>query len=156
MWHVRRYQGLSKAELDLAQLQFEACDEDGSGGMACCELEFAIRSLGFFVTYEEVQEQLDQWDLDESGEIEFVEFLKVVAHYKKKDSLIASREVIALGTITLALKLRAAFVCSKRPSQVVPERDRSCNRSCTPCSMGSCPYAVDDVFPRPLARGSTR
>ena len=32
----------------------------------------------------DAQEQLDLWDMDESGEIEFVEFLKVVAYYKKK------------------------------------------------------------------------
>lgn len=85
LWHVRRYQGLSQTELELAKAQFELCDEDGSGGMACCELEFAIRSLGFPVNYEEVQEQLDVWDMDESGEIEFMEFLKVVAHYKKQE-----------------------------------------------------------------------
>lgn len=85
LWHVRRYQGLSQTELDLAKQQFELCDEDGSGGMACSELEFAIRSLGFPVSYDEVQDQLDIWDMDESGEIEFVEFLKVVSYYKKKE-----------------------------------------------------------------------
>lgn len=85
LWHVRRYQGLSQTELDLAKQQFELCDEDGSGGMACSELEFAIRSLGFPVSYDEVQDQLDTWDMDESGEIEFVEFLKVVSYYKKKE-----------------------------------------------------------------------
>ena len=28
--------------------------------MACCELEFAIRSLGFPVNYEEVQDELPE------------------------------------------------------------------------------------------------
>eukprot|EP00913_Durusdinium_trenchii_P025800 g24214.t1 len=69
LWHVRRYQGLSQTELELAKAQFELCDEDGSGGMACCELEFAIRSLGFPVNYEEVQDELPE----------------LVAHYKKQE-----------------------------------------------------------------------
>ncbi|CAJ1423718.1 unnamed protein product [Effrenium voratum] len=85
MWQIRRCQGLSQAELELAKRQFEICDEDNSGGMACCELEFAIRSLGYPVTYEEVQEQLDEWDMDESGEIEFPEFLKIISFHKRKE-----------------------------------------------------------------------
>lgn len=85
LWQLRRCQGLTQAELELARQQFEQCDEDGSGGMACAELEFAVRSLGFPVNYEEVQEKLDEWDMDESGEIEFIEFLKVLSDYKKKE-----------------------------------------------------------------------
>lgn len=103
LWHVRRYQGLSQTELDLAKKQFDLCDEDGSGGMACSELEFAIRSLGFPVSYDEVQEQLDIWDMDESGEIEFVEFLKVVSYYKKKE-LQQVLENLFTGSFSMSLQ----------------------------------------------------
>eukprot|EP00931_Biecheleriopsis_adriatica_P061048 TRINITY_DN36691_c0_g1_i1.p1 TRINITY_DN36691_c0_g1~~TRINITY_DN36691_c0_g1_i1.p1 ORF type:complete len:1182 (-),score=270.57 TRINITY_DN36691_c0_g1_i1:36-3404(-) len=85
LWFIRRCQGFNRAEMDQAQRLFQKADEDGSEGMAGAELEKAIRSLGFPVTLDEIQEQLDEWDLDETGELDFMEFLKLLANYKQKE-----------------------------------------------------------------------
>jgi len=85
LWSIRKCQGFSREEFAEAKALFEKNDIDGSHGMAGAELEAAVRSLGYPVVFEDVQDQLDAWDIDDTGELDFIEFLKVLSHYRKQE-----------------------------------------------------------------------
>ena len=57
---------------------FDLFDTSGSGTIEPKELKVALRALGFEPPKEEVQKLVEQFDKDESGTIDFHEFLAIM------------------------------------------------------------------------------
>ena len=57
---------------------FDLFDTSGSGTIEPKELKVALRALGFEPSKEEIQKLVEQFDKDESGTIDFHEFLAIM------------------------------------------------------------------------------
>jgi len=64
---------------------FNALDSDGSKAIGVSELEDPLIALGIVNSREEVKKYIDQVDQDDTGEIEFDEFLLIMRDIKNKD-----------------------------------------------------------------------
>ncbi|CAE8613086.1 unnamed protein product [Polarella glacialis] len=85
LWGIRKRHGFTKDEMAEITEVFYKNDVDQSDGMSGAELERAIRSLGYPCTLDEVLDQLDEWDLDETGDLDLLEFVKLLARYRQKE-----------------------------------------------------------------------
>lgn len=65
---------------------FKSLDNDGSESIGVEELEDPLIALGLVQNREQVQDIIDKVDDDQTGEIEFVEFLKIISLGKRKNS----------------------------------------------------------------------
>ena len=65
-------------------------DTDGSGAIDAEELAVVFEKLGEPVSEKRVMEMIDEVDEDNTGEIEFVEFLDLMSRFKKGESKFAS------------------------------------------------------------------
>ncbi|GAQ84349.1 calmodulin [Klebsormidium nitens] len=74
---------LTQAEIDGCREAFSRFDRDGSGTIDATELRATLEALGQKPTDEELFLMIAQVDEDNSGEIEFPEFLKVIENQKK-------------------------------------------------------------------------
>ena len=70
--------GLPQAEIDGCREAFSKFDRDGSGTIDATELKATLQALGQNPTEEEVFLMIAEVDDDNSGEIEFAEFLRVI------------------------------------------------------------------------------
>lgn len=61
---------------------FSVFDEDGSGSITVDELFAVVENMGSTLTREEVKKMMDEVDDDQSGEIEFPEFLQLMCTEK--------------------------------------------------------------------------
>ena len=68
---------------------FEELDEDGSGAIDVVELGVLFDKLEEEVTQERLREIIAEVDDDDSGELEFPEFMMLMAKFKKGDSKFA-------------------------------------------------------------------
>eukprot|EP00951_Prasinocladus_malaysianus_P041066 scaffold479819_cov35-Prasinocladus_malaysianus.AAC.1 len=75
---------LSQEELNQCAEAFRAFDRDGSGTIDSKELKQVLNALGQSPTDEEVFNMIRAVDEDESGEIEYEEFVLVVQTAKEK------------------------------------------------------------------------
>ena len=57
---------------------FQLFDKDGSGKISASELKAVLHSLGQNVTDEQVQMMMDEADVDGDGEIDYMEFVKMM------------------------------------------------------------------------------
>eukprot|EP00879_Flechtneria_rotunda_P010189 GHRR01010652.1.p1 GENE.GHRR01010652.1~~GHRR01010652.1.p1 ORF type:complete len:148 (+),score=42.96 GHRR01010652.1:57-500(+) len=73
---------LSAEELDLCRKAFNTFDKDGSGTIDVRELKFALNAMGQYPTDEELFVMIHDVDEDNSGEIDFQEFCKVILKHK--------------------------------------------------------------------------
>eukprot|EP00899_Mesostigma_viride_P021922 jgi/Mesvir1/29731/Mv00960-RA.1 len=73
---------LEQEEIDRARAAFGRFDKDGSGTIDTSELRVTLQALGQNPTDEELFIMISQVDDDNSGEIEFSEFLKVIQQQK--------------------------------------------------------------------------
>ena len=73
--HMLEYQ-----DFEIKQLRecFNSLDKDGTGGLGVEELKGPLIGLGLVSLVNEIQKMIDAVDEDESGEIEFNEFLHIV------------------------------------------------------------------------------
>lgn len=78
-------EGFLKADIDEYRRVFEKHDLDRSGAINVVELGGALRWLGFNPMHDQQQDLMDGVDLDNSGEIEFDEFLKVMRWFKEEE-----------------------------------------------------------------------
>eukprot|EP01126_Amoeba_proteus_P066773 TRINITY_DN9729_c0_g1_i2.p1 TRINITY_DN9729_c0_g1~~TRINITY_DN9729_c0_g1_i2.p1 ORF type:complete len:152 (-),score=46.39 TRINITY_DN9729_c0_g1_i2:81-536(-) len=74
------------AEVDLPPEKIEECrqafalfDKDGNGNITVDELETVLRSFGQTPTPDELHNMMKEVDIDGNGEIDFNEFLKMLA-----------------------------------------------------------------------------
>ena len=74
--------GLPQAEIDGCREAFSKFDRDGSGTIDATELKATLQALGQNPTEEEVFLMIAEVDDDNSGEIEFAEFLRVIENQK--------------------------------------------------------------------------
>lgn len=65
---------------------FNSLDNDGSGRIEVDELEDPLIALGLVQTREEVEKLVKIVDTDDSGQIEFGEFLKIMSNIETDDS----------------------------------------------------------------------
>lgn len=59
-------------------------DKDGNGSIDRDELKQVFEELGQFFPQEELQKMIDMADKDDSGSLEYEEFIKVVSGRRKK------------------------------------------------------------------------
>jgi calmodulin len=58
-------------------------DKDGDGTITAKELGIVMRQLGLNPTEDEIHEMINEVDEDGNGEINFTEFLTIMAHKMK-------------------------------------------------------------------------
>eukprot|EP01062_Namystynia_karyoxenos_P043205 TRINITY_DN3163_c0_g2_i8.p1 TRINITY_DN3163_c0_g2~~TRINITY_DN3163_c0_g2_i8.p1 ORF type:complete len:1058 (+),score=343.97 TRINITY_DN3163_c0_g2_i8:104-3277(+) len=80
---IRMQLHISDAELTFCRSVFQAFDVDGSGTIDLEELGRVMQGLGVMMTREQLQELLHQVDVDGSDEVDFGEFLQLIALYKE-------------------------------------------------------------------------
>mmetsp|Transcript_20621 Transcript_20621/g.51367 ORF Transcript_20621/g.51367 Transcript_20621/m.51367 type:complete len:161 (+) Transcript_20621:36-518(+) len=73
---------LSQEEINGCREAFNKFDKDGSGTIDASELKATLNAMGQNPTEEEIFQMISQVDDDNSGEIEFAEFLKVIENQK--------------------------------------------------------------------------
>uniref|UniRef100_A0A7S0XG97 EF-hand domain-containing protein n=1 Tax=Mantoniella antarctica TaxID=81844 RepID=A0A7S0XG97_9CHLO len=73
---------LSQDEINGCREAFNKFDKDGSGTIDASELKATLNAMGQNPTEEEIFQMISQVDDDNSGEIEFAEFLKVIENQK--------------------------------------------------------------------------
>ena len=76
---------LSENQLEEFRECFNAFDKDGGGSIDSQELEALMKSLGQEPTAVELQKMVDLADADGSGDIDFIEFVTLIAHKMKDD-----------------------------------------------------------------------
>lgn len=80
--HALATMGLSQEEIDGCREAFSRFDKDGSGTIDATELKATLQALGQNPTEEEIFLMISEVDDDNSGEIEFSEFLRVIENQK--------------------------------------------------------------------------
>lgn len=76
---------LSENQLEEFRECFNAFDKDGGGSIDAEELEALMKSLGQEPTAVELQKMVNLADADGSGDIDFIEFVTLIAHKMKDD-----------------------------------------------------------------------
>ena len=76
---------LSNTQLDEFRECFDAFDKDGGGSIDSAELEALVNSLGQSPTPAELAKMVELADADGSGDIDFVEFVTLMAHKMEDD-----------------------------------------------------------------------
>ena len=71
---------LSPTQLDEFRECFDAFDKDGGGSIDSAELEALMNSLGQSPSPTELEKMVELADADGSGDIDFVEFVTLMAH----------------------------------------------------------------------------
>ena len=69
---------LTKEQIEELQAAFEIFDKDSDGVITIQELEEVVRSLGQVTRPEDVKEMISQLDADNSGTVDFHEFLMMM------------------------------------------------------------------------------
>lgn len=78
--------GFLAQELDEFQAIFDKFDEEGSGSLSVGHLENLMRELGFRVSTNRLQEMLLEVDDDNSGSLDYQEFVRLLQlHFKAED-----------------------------------------------------------------------
>eukprot|EP01028_Stygiella_incarcerata_P009367 TRINITY_DN4425_c0_g1_i1.p2 TRINITY_DN4425_c0_g1~~TRINITY_DN4425_c0_g1_i1.p2 ORF type:complete len:155 (-),score=49.22 TRINITY_DN4425_c0_g1_i1:1075-1539(-) len=77
---------LTQSEIDAIRAAFEKFDVDRSGSIDAWELKSTLEAMGQRPTDEEVFALLAECDEDGSGQIDFSEFLRVIAKQKQATS----------------------------------------------------------------------
>ncbi|GAB4819539.1 hypothetical protein N2152v2_006585 [Parachlorella kessleri] len=90
---------LLEGKLEEYQQAFRSADEGGNGCVGATELFHLFKRLGNPISYERLVALFDKYDIDDSGTIDFPEFLRMF-----KDELLDLREVLDY------IKLQAAEV----------------------------------------------
>jgi calmodulin len=89
MWRIletfRKFEGFLKSEIEDFREVFEKNDWDNSGAIGMVELGGVMRAMGYRVDVGTQQQLMDEVDLDNSGEIDFDEFLKVMRRYREDE-----------------------------------------------------------------------
>jgi len=69
------------SESQLAELQasFDECDKEKTGFISVSDLESVVGTLGLNIGPEAIREMIDRFDLKRSGEIDFDEFVEMMA-----------------------------------------------------------------------------
>ena len=75
----RRKGGLSENQIEELRAAFELFDTDGSGAIDYSELKAAMRSLGLETKKEELRKMIADIDANDSCQIEFPEFVEMMA-----------------------------------------------------------------------------
>ncbi|XP_028514856.1 caltractin [Exaiptasia diaphana] len=75
---AKAYEKLTPQEIRDLKVVFDTFDTDRSGSIDASELRKAMRALGFKISRSSIQSMIRDLDADESGKIEFNEFLDFV------------------------------------------------------------------------------
>lgn len=75
---------LTQDEIDACRDSFVHFDKDGSGTIDKYELAKVLEAMGQNPSEEELFQMISEVDQDHSGEIDFVEFLQVIASQKER------------------------------------------------------------------------
>jgi Ca2+-binding EF-hand superfamily protein len=85
MWHYRRSEGFTHAEIaELAEV-FDRHDKDKSGEISIMELGDILRFLGHTPKLRELQTLVEEFDVDGSGDVGLREFLKIMRRFREKE-----------------------------------------------------------------------
>lgn len=76
--------GFTDAENEEFKRQFEAFDVDKNGSITPLELQSVLKAVGENISTNEARDMIKAVDTDNSGTIEFKEFIQVLDNYKKK------------------------------------------------------------------------
>jgi hypothetical protein len=100
----------SNQELDEFRDLFTSIDEDGSGAVSSKELGLIFEKIGEEVTEERLAEIVVEVDADRSGEVEFGEFLTLMAKFKKAEGAFGNAAALVekLGSTPMTLLRREA------------------------------------------------
>jgi len=77
---------LTETQIDEFREAFDSFDTDGGGSIDTGELESVLKSLGQEASKEELDALIKIADTDGSGDIDFLEFVVLVAHKMKNDN----------------------------------------------------------------------
>eukprot|EP00931_Biecheleriopsis_adriatica_P060303 TRINITY_DN36202_c0_g1_i1.p1 TRINITY_DN36202_c0_g1~~TRINITY_DN36202_c0_g1_i1.p1 ORF type:complete len:993 (-),score=227.74 TRINITY_DN36202_c0_g1_i1:28-2868(-) len=81
----RKKEGFSEAENLKLEQAFDAQDRDRSGDLTSLEAARALRELGFTASFEVMQSVLAKVDVDDTGELDKVEFRKMVRMLQERE-----------------------------------------------------------------------
>eukprot|EP01062_Namystynia_karyoxenos_P071114 TRINITY_DN66525_c0_g1_i1.p1 TRINITY_DN66525_c0_g1~~TRINITY_DN66525_c0_g1_i1.p1 ORF type:complete len:226 (+),score=83.45 TRINITY_DN66525_c0_g1_i1:75-752(+) len=70
---------LTQAQIQEFQDAFRKCDKDNSGTIDSAELDQVLDTIGMRLNEEEIAELMEEVDVDKSGQIDFREFLALMA-----------------------------------------------------------------------------
>lgn len=70
---------LTEEQVETARKSFEHFDRDGSGSISCKELHKALTQGGVVLSLDAVKLIVEEYDFDKSGDINFQEYLRIVA-----------------------------------------------------------------------------
>mmetsp|Transcript_46954 Transcript_46954/g.69501 ORF Transcript_46954/g.69501 Transcript_46954/m.69501 type:complete len:154 (+) Transcript_46954:95-556(+) len=73
---------LTEREIDRARLAFLEYDKDGSGSIDGYELKYMLEKMDIKASEADIFNMISEIDSDQSGEISFSEFLKVIEYQK--------------------------------------------------------------------------
>eukprot|EP01062_Namystynia_karyoxenos_P062729 TRINITY_DN55607_c0_g1_i1.p1 TRINITY_DN55607_c0_g1~~TRINITY_DN55607_c0_g1_i1.p1 ORF type:complete len:1051 (+),score=353.49 TRINITY_DN55607_c0_g1_i1:107-3259(+) len=113
---IRNKLHISDAELQFCRTVFQAYDADGSGTIDLEELGEVMQGLGVMMTRDQLQELLNQVDVDGSDEVDFGEFLQLIALYKEAsqymffDQADGSMETVTQRHVREALKVKGGLL----------------------------------------------
>lgn len=88
--------GFSSREVELLRAQFGHYDSDKSGAISAKELQQLLAALGEPATLANAQELIRQVDADNSGQVEFDEFLQLLGRQRRKNRYSAPLDLAVL------------------------------------------------------------
>merc|ERR1719471_2658749 len=69
---------ITQEEVEHYKQMFMMFDKDGDGTVSTKELGAVMRSIGLYPTEEELEEMIDEADKDDSGTVDFFEFVNLM------------------------------------------------------------------------------
>jgi calmodulin len=78
--------GFSEDDVNLYKTQFDACDEDGGGSISSTELKSVFRACGMVMTDIEIERLVKEFDEDDTGDLDFGEFLHMMHKFQQGPS----------------------------------------------------------------------
>ena len=76
----------SESQMEELRASFDECDKGKTGFISVGDLQSVVRTLGFSYGPEAIREMIDRFDLKRSGEIDFEEFVEMMAITADKES----------------------------------------------------------------------
>ena len=83
---------LTKEQVTMLKRAFDMFDREKSGSIACNHVGGILRTLGQQVEEADLQQLIDEIDADGSGQLEFDEFLTLVARFMVEEDAEAMQE----------------------------------------------------------------
>jgi len=83
----------SETQMEELRANFDECDKGKTGFISVGDLESVVETLGMNISQEAIKEMIDKFDLKRSGEIDFDEFVEMMASTTRGSQLSEEEEI---------------------------------------------------------------